>query len=202
MGNSRFRQCRLLVAVPILIPLFLAGNAFCFPCNEEPAYPGDTMKQVAAKCGDAVLQDRRTVTREEENEDGVKSSTVTNIDEWTYDVGSQELAQSYRFENGKLVEIRNRGYGRARDFSIDTCRNGGSLSIGDSMIDAFLKCGAPLSRDRLKSKIEENEDGAIKRRTFVPVVEWTYRYGPDAPGYTVTFENCVATGIRTREFGK
>lgn len=36
----------------------------------------------------------------------------------------------------------------------------------------------------------------------VPVVDWTYRYGPDLPGYTIRFENGIAGEIRVREFGK
>jgi Protein of unknown function (DUF2845) len=88
------------------------------------------------------------------------------------------------------------------DFSIDTCRNGESLAIGDSTIDAYLKCGEPLAKEKRENKVIENDEGVTKRRTFLSVVEWTYRYGRDLPGYTVTFENGVTAKIRTREFGK
>jgi hypothetical protein len=65
-----------------------------------------------------------------------------------------------------------------------------------------VKCGEPIAKEKLKNKVSESDYGVIKRRTTVPVVEWTYRYGRDLPGYMITFENGVAVDIRTREFGK
>lgn len=84
----------------------------------------------------------------------------------------------------------------------DTCRNGELLAIDDSYLDAYLKCGEPISREKLPDKVVETEEGSKKRLTSVPVVEWTYRYGPDAPGYTIRIEDGRGTDIRTREFGK
>lgn len=203
MNGSFLQYMKSIVTISFLIALLVTGNAFALPCNGQTANIGETMKQVAAKCGEAILKEHRTVEVEESDEEGTaKSSIATEIDEWTYDTGPEEIVQSYRFENNRLVEISNHGYGTVRDFSMDTCRNGGSLSAGDSMIETYLKCGDPLSRDKLNNKIEETESGGTKRMTSIPLVEWTYRYGPDAPGYTVTFENGVAVEIRTREFGK
>lgn len=191
-----------IVIIPFLITFFMTGNAVGLPCNGKAANIGDTIKQVAAKCGEAIFKEHRTIKVEEVDEKGNKSSTVTNIDEWIYDSGHEELAQLFRFENSKLVKISSPGYGVVRDFSIDTCRNGEALSVGDTMAETYLKCGDPLSWEKLKDNVEDTEYGVVKRRTYIPVTEWTYRYGPDAPGYTVTFEDGLAVKIRTREFGK
>jgi len=70
------------------------------------------------------------------------------------------------------------------------------------MVEAYLKCGEPLAREKRPEKVTESVEGEIKRRKSVAVVEWTYRYGPEAPGYTVRFENGDAVDIRPRTFGK
>jgi hypothetical protein len=192
-----------LFSIALLLLLFpcLTGEVRAFPCKDETPTLGESLENVAADCGEAALKDQRTITVEEKDQGGTHR-TVTRIVEWTYDPGPEELVQSYRFENDKLVDISTHGYGTVRDFSIDTCHNGEALSVGDSIIETYLKCGEPIAKEMLKGKIIESESDGIKRRTTLPVVEWTYRYGPNAPGYTVTFENGQATDIRTREFGR
>ncbi len=192
---------RLPVAISLLFHLILAGNALGLPCKGQTVNVGETMLEVTAKCGAATLKDQRSVTVEETDEAGTRRSTTT-IDEWSYDSGPEELVLTYRFENGKLVAISNNGYGSVRDFSVDSCHNGEALAVGDSTVETFLKCGDPLAKEKLSNKTIETESGGIKRRTILPVAEWTYRYGPNAPGYTITFENGLASRIRTREFGK
>ncbi len=201
-GSGAFKHIKLVVTVPFLFQLFLAANALGLPCKGQTINIGETMNELAAKCGEAVLKEHWTVKAEETDADGTSSSTTTTIGEWTYDSGPDELLQSYRFEGGKVVEITNPGYGRVRDLSIDICRNGESIKVGESYVETYLKCGEPLMKERRDDKVIESESGGKKRRTFVSVVEWTYRYGPDLPGYTVTFENGLATEIRTRDFGK
>jgi uncharacterized protein DUF2845 len=200
--SGPLKHFRLLVAVPFLLCFFPAATAFGLPCKGQLVNIGETMNEVAAKCGDTVFKETRAIKVEETDEEGTSTTDTSIIDVWTYDAGPEELVQSYRFRNGKLTEIRSNGYGTFRDFLIDTCRNGESLMIGDSTVETYLKCGEPLAKEKRDDKIEESESKGKLLRTFIPVVEWTYRYGPALPGYTVTFENGVATKIRTREFGK
>jgi hypothetical protein len=188
--KRNFKSIIMSVVIPLLIAFFMTENVLGLPmCKGQSANIGETMKQVAAKCGDAILKEHRTLKVEEVDEEGIEHITVTNIDEWTYDTGKEELVQVLRFENSKLVKISIPGNGVVRDFAIDTCRNGEALSVGDSMVETYLKCGDPLWREALKDSVEETENNGRKRRIYVPVSEWTYRYGPDAPGYTVTFKS-------------
>ncbi len=199
--SGAFKYMRLQLTISFLFHLLLAGSAMALPCKGQTVNIGETMQEVAAQCGAATLKDQRIVTVEETDEKGTRRSTTT-IDEWSYDSGPEELVQTYRFENGKLVEIGNNGYGSVRDFSVDSCHNGEALAVGDSIIETYLKCGEPIAKEKLGNKTIETESDGIKHRTTLSVVEWTYRYGPNAPGYTITFENGLATKIRTREFGK
>jgi hypothetical protein len=163
---------------------------------------GDSTKKVSEKCGEAMLKEHSVVKTEEINENGEKTVASTSIDEWLYDFGPEEQMQSYRFENGKLVKISSPGYGRKWDDMTDNCRNGENLTIGESYLDAYLKCGEPVTKENLPDKVTESVDGAKTIVTTEPVLEWTYRYGPDAPGYTLRIENGIVTDIRTRSFGE
>jgi hypothetical protein len=189
-------------SVLIAAALLIAGNAMGLPCNGKSVNVGDTKEEVATKCGEAMFKEERSVKLEEVDKKGNRSSTATTINEWAFDFGPDELMQLYRFENGKLAEIKSISYGRLHDDPADTCRNGELLAVGDSSLDAFLKCGEPIAKEKQASKVIEESNGDKKLRTTIPVAEWTYRYGPDTPGYTLTIENGVVTGIRTREFGK
>lgn len=189
-------------SVLIAAALLIAGNALGLPCNGQPVNVGDTKKEVATKCGEAMFKEERNVKVEEVDKKGNRSVMATTICEWAFDFGPDELMQLYRFENGKLAEIKSIGYGRLHDDPADTCRNGELLALGDSSLDAFLKCGEPIAKEKLASKVIEESSGYKKLHTTIPVADWTYRYGPDAPGYTLRIENGVVTGIRTREFGK
>jgi hypothetical protein len=205
-GSCSLKHIELGVMVSFLFHILFVGNAFGLSCGGRTVNIGETMKEVTAKCGEAALKEERTVTVEEMTTEAtgaiIASTTTTTIVEWTYDFGPEEQVQSYRFEKEKLKEIISKGFGRVHDLSIDTCRNGEALAVGDSTVDMYLKCGEPIAKEKLKNKVIESEYGVTRRQTTVPVVEWTYRYGHDLPGYTVTFENGLAVKIRTREFGK
>jgi hypothetical protein len=137
------------VSVLIAAALLIAGNALGLPCNGQPVNVGDTKKEVATKCGEAMFKEERNVKVEEVDKKGNRSVMATTICEWAFDFGPDELMQLYRFENGKLAEIKSIGYGRLHDDPADTCRNGELLALGDSSLDAFLKCGEPIAKEKL-----------------------------------------------------
>lgn len=196
------RTIRISMALAILSSALFAGSgAFAYPCQGEPVNPGDTPEEVSAKCGEPMLKETRVISVKE-TEGKATRKQVTNIEEWTFNAGPTVLMQSVRFENGKVAEIGSPGYGPVRDFSVDNCRNGELLAVGDSMLDAYMKCGEPIAKEKKADQVIDSREGSVKRQTTLSVAEWTYRYGPNAPGYTMRFENGKAVSIRTREFGK
>lgn len=202
MTETFKRRLGIYLAMLTFAALLVAGNAMGLPCKGRIVNTGDTKEEVASKCGEAMFKEQREVKQETTDGSGASSSTTTTIDQWAFDFGPDDLMQSYRFENGKLVEIASIGYGRLPDATVDTCRNGELLAVGDSSLEAFLKCGEPLAKEQQVDKVIKTTSGGETRRTTVPVIEWTYRYGPDLSGYTLKIENGRVMEIRAREFGK
>ncbi len=195
------------LAMLTLCFLLITGPAHGGSCKDADITAGDPLAEAAAKCGEPMLKEERTVKVEEAVKDkkGVHTTTTTTtVNDWVFNSGPTEQMQMLRFENGKLAEIRNIGYGLLNDPANDTCRNGELLAVGDTTIETYLKCGEPLAREKQADKVTvtESESGDTKVKTTVGVVEWTYRYGRDLPGYTVRFENGTAAAIRTRKFGE
>ncbi|QXE86239.1 DUF2845 domain-containing protein [Geomonas nitrogeniifigens] len=182
------------------ISLLFAATAGAAACNEEVVI-GQTLAEVAAICPQPTLKEHRDLW-EELLEGKKKIRSATSYDHWVFDTGPQEFMVSLIFLNGKLAELRNLGYGSMRDPMMPECRNGEGLALGDTMVDAYLKCGEPLAREKRGDKAVVSVEGEVTRRTSVAIEEWTYRYGPDLPGYTLRFENGVTAEIRPREFGK
>lgn len=198
--RSRSTWCAAVIAAAVAAFLTCPGRVEAAPCNQE-ILVGQPMDEVAALCQVPTLKDKRDLW-EEESDGKTKKRTTTTYEEWTFDTGAQEFMQSIIFLNGKVAETRLLGYGSMRDPMMPNCRNGEGLAVGDTMVDAYLKCGEPLSREKQADKVVESTDGEITRRTSVAVTDWTYRYGRDLPGYTIRFEDGRATDIRQREFGK
>ncbi len=196
------RRLGTCLAMLAFATLCMAGTALGLPCKGWLAVTGDTEEVVAGRCGEAMFKEQRVVKQDITDRSGTSSRTTTTVDEWAFDFGPDELMQAYRFENGKLAEIVNLGYGKLPDATDDTCRNGELLAVGDTSLEVFLKCGEPIAKELQANKVVKTISGGETRRTTVPVVEWTYRYGPDLPGYTLTIENGTVTEIRARQFGK
>ena len=110
----------LAMLIPAL--LFCVSTALALPCNGQAVNIGDSPREVAGKCGEAMLKEERKVKVEEIDDSGKRSAVTTTTDEWTYNFGPGEQMQTYRygpdlpgytirFENGIAREIRARKFG-------------------------------------------------------------------------------------------
>lgn len=78
---------------------------------------GDRSWEVRGACGAPDQADRRVVVRtlRERTPDYALVAAVTvsvTIDEWVYDDGPARLIRIFTFEDGRLVRIQTRGFGR------------------------------------------------------------------------------------------
>jgi Protein of unknown function (DUF2845) len=96
-------------------------------CDNQLLSTGATMYEAKSICGepdDAIHRTESRSTTEEvstpcadRNHRARCSKSVTHtteivVDEWTYDFGTNRFIVYLRFENGRLVGIRDGGYGK------------------------------------------------------------------------------------------
>jgi len=120
---------RLLSAATVLFGTALASapaKADSLSCNGDIASSGDSTYQVQAICGnpdDAVHHVEYHTVRIRvpapcHVEHGcrrcdveVERTTELQVDDWTYDFGSNRFVEFLRFEDGRLVSVREGSYG-------------------------------------------------------------------------------------------
>jgi len=93
--------------------------ALAFYCGHDLVKEGDYKLQVLEKCGNPDYQESRVEYRStvlrgsglaQPGLDLIRQEPVT-IDEWTYDFGPRRFMQWLHFENGRLILIKDLGYG-------------------------------------------------------------------------------------------
>jgi len=101
---------RLLIAVSAVM-VWLASapaQADTFRCpNGELVSTGDSIAVVAIKCDPPSYKNSRM-----ESEAGHRGGTILiNVEEWTYNEGSNRLIHILTFRNGLLTQVQSGGYG-------------------------------------------------------------------------------------------
>ncbi len=116
-----------LAALLALLGVF-HGPAQAFRCNSWVIDPGLHKAEVLGKCGPPFGQSQRTEYRTERVREtiwtrppgggpAVQSAVEVErqvpvvIEDWVYNFGPQQFMQALRFENGRLVEVKDLGYG-------------------------------------------------------------------------------------------
>lgn len=80
-------------------------------CRPEEIHVGDDKFDVWAKCGEPLLKDER-VEKRVRGLSNDRNVYYVNVDEWTYNFGTQRFMRLLRFENSELVAIREIDRGR------------------------------------------------------------------------------------------
>lgn len=80
-------------------------------CSEQIVTIGDLKTDVLAKCGEPALKDVHQEEFKKKLESGLTRSVFVNVEEWTYNLGTNRFVRILTFRNGKLTDIRTGGYG-------------------------------------------------------------------------------------------
>ncbi len=137
-------------------------------------------------------QDQPERTRNLDNYRLASEHTIeVNIEEWTYNFGSQRFIRTLIFENGELALISTGGYG----FD-PSPENEPIVELGDSKAVVQMKYGPPTStdtREESATEIHYRDEGfylyAEECTRWINVDEWTYDFGPDRLMQVLTFRN-------------
>lgn len=117
----------------LLLSLIISQPALALRCGSYVINEGMDKSEVYNKCGAATSIESHVETRstgsfiQNQQYDGNQRNSYPNnnfsygqsnvvqtevfVEEWTYNFGSSRIQQFLRFENGKLMEIRNLGRG-------------------------------------------------------------------------------------------
>ena len=102
----------------ILLGLASAANAQNMQCGNKLVSQGDTIPEVAAKCGDPTHIDHSSIFRSA-NYAFVNGQWVAStgaqveipVEVWLYNLGPDRLMRQIRFEDGRVVRIDTLDYG-------------------------------------------------------------------------------------------
>lgn len=94
-----------------------AGYGYTVPgaavsgCDEAKLSIGLTMAEVRIQCGEPTWkEDRREEITETVDKDTTRKRIIV-IEEWTYNPGPNRFVRIFKFQNGKLVDMKTGGYG-------------------------------------------------------------------------------------------
>jgi hypothetical protein len=115
LNSPLFRVSRRPWAVVFTLALLLvAAPVQAMRCGHLLVLEGDYVFSVLQKCGPPQYRDERMEYR------GIRLKgkgleqeqfVPVRVEEWLYNFGPQYFMQLLRFENGRLIEIRNLDYG-------------------------------------------------------------------------------------------
>jgi hypothetical protein len=178
----------LLCASAVLVVLLTqAAPAMALRCGNHLVHKGDHVIEVLNKCGEPFWREAwEDEVLERRFLDTFERHTVA-MEEWLYDFGPHRLLYILRFKNSRLESIATGD--RGSRLSVQSCREGKVLSIGDSKFEVLSMCGPPDF-----SEMRDADELVISRfdrsrRTTIRLDEWTYNFGPRHFLLHLTFEN-------------
>jgi hypothetical protein len=201
--NTEVNTLNKFYMIFILLSLFLLVDerACAFSCGGKIVSTGDTTADVMLKCGKPAWQDSRQEEVITQIDLDTKRKTVVTIDEWTYNFGPDAFVRSLKFANGRLVDIKEGGYGKTDRKSSDTQCDEKNISLGDAEGEVFIKCGEPTWKDSRQEETIEQIDADTKRKVTVMIDEWTYNLGPNKFVRIMIFRNDKLVDIKTGDYG-
>jgi hypothetical protein len=180
----------------LLASLVLASPVLALRCGGNLVHRGDHIIEVLNKCGEPVWRERwEDEIIERRFFDTLERQSVV-MEEWFYDFGPSRLLHILRFKNSRLESIATGD--RGSRLSVQSCREGRVLSIGDSKFEVLSMCGPPDY-----SEIRDADELIINRfdrsrHTTIRIDEWAYNFGPHHFLLHLTFEN---GRLKRMEFG-
>jgi hypothetical protein len=177
----------------------VAAPALGLRCGNNLVHEGDHVIEVLNKCGEPHWRERWEDEVIERRFFDTLERQIVVMEEWLYDFGPSRLLYILRFRNSRLESIATGD--RGSRLSVDSCREGNILSIGDTKFEVLRKCGPPdfsESRDADELVISRFDRS---RRTTIRIDEWTYNFGPRRFLLHLIFEDGRLKRMETGGYG-
>ncbi len=209
------RPVLVLALAAVTLPAGAAADEG-FRCTGGLISVGDCKIDLLGKCGlpsleEATEDQRTTLVRDRHGQGAVGRTLIVPVERWTYNFGPQRLLEIVTLEAGRIVHIRQGGYG----YPVAVARREGALlrragcdasllAEGLTTFDVLARCGEPTLREvRQEARLVAAGIGELEEqleRTRVREV-WTYDFGPRALVRFVDLEDGVVRAIRIGAYG-
>ncbi len=190
----------------LLLTASLPGKAAAsdLSCPGGIVSSGDPVVELIMKCGQPAWKESHQEEITDRTDPNLKVRTYVTVEQWTYDLGPQQLIRLVTIRNGVVSWIRTTNtYGALRDQAPAGPECGGRIiSIGDMKSDVFAKCGEPFYKTSHDEEVWMPAGGNASRKVIVTVEEWTYNFGPQRFMRIITFRNGKVSDIRTGGYGQ
>lgn len=185
-GRALFLRALLCLLTAGALP---ASAADAMRCGSRLVAVEARAAEVLAVCGEPTYRDIWTFQHPN------SQSWVSDVEEWYYNFGSNQLLRVLRIRNGRLVNIDSDGYG----FNADArpgC-NPAMLVEGLSKYRLLRSCGEPLTRSAhnayrpLRGRSQRSAGSGLHHEYLMPVYreEWVYNFGSRYLMRVLTLEN-------------
>lgn len=215
MTAFKNRYLFILLFLILIFAIPTSARADSLRCEGRLVTTGDSQIEVENICGSPAFIDlsqkevtfktyrrltnppaenKDTPTKKHKQEDDYefisKRSSLINIEVWTYNFGSSRFVRTLRFENDKLVSIRDGSYG------FDRVEKDFDPRPGDSKAIVWMKYGSAsdIQKDITYQENvtrEENADYLYIKQQKTPLLKekWIYDLGPSKNLQELYFEN-------------
>lgn len=178
-------------------PGFQAGAADSMRCGSRLVAVEALAAEILGACGEPDFRDVFSYP-------GIDGpGVIADVEQWTYNFGSNQLLRVLKLRNGKLTDIESDGYGFNR--GAQTRCDPSTLGDGLSKFRLLRTCGEPLTRRRLgyvqtvpRRHRDHGSDARSRRRypTEVYREEWVYNFGSRYLLKIVTLEDGVVAEVQ------
>jgi len=214
--HRKDRFCiRISEEAPALKPLFLIfifsfglfpslASADTISCSGGIVSTSDSVVDLLIKCGQPDWKETHQEEFTDLSDPNLKHRTYVTVEQWTYDLGPQQLLRIVTIRNSVVTAIRTgREYGRPTDKAPPgpQCEDR-IISIGDTKNEVVAKCGDPFYRTVHNEELWEPLGSNSSRKVVVNVEEWTYNFGPQRFMRIITFRNGRVVDVRTGDYGR
>lgn len=101
-----------LITIVILLMAWEADAGETFRCgNGRIVSVGDFLPEVYVKCGEPTFRDRRIESSGGYGRWGHRHDGFVTVEEWVYNLGSNEFMYRLKFADGRLVRIDSLDHG-------------------------------------------------------------------------------------------
>ena len=190
-GSRSHRISHALIGIAVLLGAAVPARADSLRCGARIVSTGALAAEVLGACGEPVYRDAWAYPAPYSGE------YVSDVEEWYYNFGPNQLLRILRMRNGTLAAIDTDGYGYA-DASAQECAPS-DFTPGLSKFRLLLRCGPPTTREsaNLLRPWRDPHTHQLREDLLVPVYRerWVYNLGATYLLQIVSLENGRITDV-------